>query len=136
MRSVRSSAPMVVALLALFVALGGPAQAKRLINGSDIKRGTVSSKQLKDRSVAERDLARKTVRALRATPNRSIGAAKLADGAVTARSLAPDSVSTGHVGDNTLGAADLAVNGVGTDEIAENAVGQSEIRGNGVAAAE
>jgi hypothetical protein len=127
---------MVVALLALFVALGGPAQAKRLIDGSDIKRGSVGSKQLKDRSVAERDLARKTVRALRATPNRSIGAAKLADGAVTARSLAPDSVSSGHVGDNSLGAADLAVNGVGTDEIAENAVGQSEIRGNGVAAAE
>jgi hypothetical protein len=127
---------MVVALLALFVALGGPAQAKRLIDGSDIKRGTVGSKQLKDRSVAERDLARKTVRALRATPNRSVGAAKLADGAVTARSLAPDSVSSGHVGDNSLGAADLAVNGVGTDEIADNAVGQSEIRGNGVAAAE
>jgi len=127
---------MVVALLALFVALGGPAQAKRLIDGSDIKRGAVGSKQLKDRSVAERDLARKTVRALRATPNRSIGAAKLADGAVTARSLGPDSVSSGHVGDNSLGAADLAVNGVGTDEIADNAVGQSEIRGNGVAAAE
>jgi hypothetical protein len=127
---------MIVALLALFVALGGPAQAKRLIDGSDIKRGTVGSKQLKDRSVAERDLARKTVRALRATPNRSIGATKLADGAVTARSLAPGSVSSGHVGDNSLGAADLAVNAVGTDEIAENAVGQSEIRGNGVAAAE
>jgi hypothetical protein len=127
---------MIVALLALFVALGGPAQAKRLIDGSDIKRGTVGSKQLKDRSVAERDLARKTVRALRATPNRSIGATALADGAVTARSLAPGSVSSGHVGDNSLGAADLAVNAVGTDEIAENAVGQSEIRGNGVAAAE
>ena len=136
MRSVRPSAPMVVALLALFVALGGPAQAKRLIDGSDIKRGTVASKQLKDRSVSERDLARKTVRALRATPNGSIAAAKLADSAVTGRALAPDSVHSGHVGDNTLGAADLATNSIGTDEIAENAVGQSEIRGNGVAAAE
>jgi hypothetical protein len=136
MRSLRSSAPLLVALLALFVALGGPAQAKRLIDGSDIKTGTVSSKQLKNRSVTERDLARKTVRALRATPNRSVGAAKLADGAVTARALAPDSVQGANVGDGSLAAADLAANAVGTDEIGENAVGQSEIRGNGVAAAE
>ncbi len=32
---------MLVALLALFVALGGPAQAKRLIDGKDIRKGTI-----------------------------------------------------------------------------------------------
>ena len=41
---------MLVALLALFLALGGPAQAKRLIDGADIKQGTVRSKQIKDRT--------------------------------------------------------------------------------------
>jgi hypothetical protein len=117
---------MLVALLALFVALGGPAQAARLINGSDIKRGTVASKQVKNRSLTERDLAPATVRALQATPNRSITSGK----------LAPGSVLSEAVGENALTAADLATNAVGTDEIAENAVGQSEIRGNGVAAAE
>jgi hypothetical protein len=132
----RPSGPLLVALLALFVALGGPAQAERLINGAKIKRNSVGSKQIKDRSVRGRDLAPATVRALRATPDRSITGAKLGDGAVTTRALAPGSVQTGSVGDNTLGAADLATNSVGTDEIADNAVGQSEIRGNGVAASE
>jgi hypothetical protein len=132
----RPSAPLLVALLALFVALGGPAQAERLINGAKIKRNSVASRQIKDRSVRERDLARGTVRALRATPDGSISAAKLADGAVTTRALAPGSVLSASVGDNSLGAVDLATNGVGTDEIADNAVGQSEIRGNGVAASE
>ena len=47
----RPSAPMIVALLALFVALGGPAEAARLINGGKIKKGTVGSKQLADGGV-------------------------------------------------------------------------------------
>jgi hypothetical protein len=132
----RPSAPLLVALLALFVALGGPAQAERLINGAKIKRDSVASKQIKNRSVRERDLARATVRALRATPDGSITAAKLAEGAVTPRALAPDSVLSGSIGDNSIGAVDLGANSVGTDEIADNAVGQAEIRGNGVAASE
>ena len=57
-----------IAIAALFVALGGPAQAARLINGSDIKKGTVGSKQVKDRSIEPRDLSRRAVRALTATP--------------------------------------------------------------------
>jgi hypothetical protein len=132
----RPSAPLLIALLALFVALGGPAYAERLINGATIKRGTVASKQIKDHSLAERDLARATVRTLRATPSRSITDAKLAENAITNRALAPGSVLSETVGDNSLGAADLATNSVATDEIADNAVGQSEIRGNGVAASE
>jgi hypothetical protein len=132
----RPSAPLLVALLALFVALGGPAQAERLIDGAKIKRNSVGSKQIKDRSVRERDLARPAVRALRATPDGSITAAKLGDSAVTSRALAPGSVLTESVADNALGAADLATNSVGTEEVADNAVGQSEIRGNGVAASE
>jgi hypothetical protein len=127
---------MLVALLALFVALGGPAHAERLISGSSIKRDTVTSKQVKDRSLAQRDLSRPAVRALRATPAGSITAAKLAQNAVTSRALAPDSVASPSVADNSLGAADLAANSVGTDEIADNAVGQSEIRSNGVSASE
>jgi hypothetical protein len=132
----RPSAPLLVALLALFVALGGPAQAERLINGAKIKRDSIASKQIKNRSVRERDLARATVRALRATPDGSITAAKLAEGAVTPRALAPDSVLSESIGDNSIGAVDLGTNSVGTDEIADNAVGQAEIRGNGVAASE
>jgi hypothetical protein len=132
----RPSAPMLVALLALFVALGGPAHAARLINGAQIKRGTVGSKQLKDRSIKVRDLGSSAVRTLLSTPDNSITAAKLGLNSVTTRALAPGSVLTGAVGDNSLTAADLATNSVGTDEVADNAIGQSEIRNNGVAASE
>jgi hypothetical protein len=127
---------MLIALLALFVALGGPAEAARLINGSDIKRGTVSSKQLKDHSIKTRDLSSAAVRTLLSTPSNSITAPKLGDNSVTTRALAPGSVLTGTVGDNSLTAADLATNSVGTDEVGDNAIGQSEIRNNGVAASE
>jgi hypothetical protein len=132
----RPSAPLLIALLALFVALGGPAHAERLINGAKIKRDSIASKQVKDRSLKERDLERGAVRSLRATPNGAVTGSKLAPAAVTARALAPGSVLSDAVADNSLTAADLAANSVGTEEIGDNAVGQSEIRGNGVAAAE
>jgi hypothetical protein len=127
---------MLVALLALFVALGGPAEAAKLINGARIKRDTVASKQIKDGSLKVRDLATATVRTLKATPDGSIGPGQLAENAVTTRAIAPDAILTGTVADNTLTAADLAPNSVGTDEVADNAVGQSEIRNNGVSASE
>jgi hypothetical protein len=132
----RPSPTGVIAIAALFVALGGPAQAAKLIDGGDIKTGTVGSAQIEDRSIKARDLTPGAVRALQATPGRSIGPGKLADGAVTTRALAPGSVLTGTVGDNSLTAADLASSAVGTDEIEDNAVGQTEIRNNGVGASE
>jgi hypothetical protein len=132
----RPSAPLLVALLALFVALGGPAQAARLIDGSRIEPGTVGSKQLKNRSIKPRDLGSAAVRRLLATPDDSITASKLGENAVTTRALAPGSVLTGTVGDDSLTATDLASNSVRTEEIADNAIGQPEIRSNGVGAAE
>jgi hypothetical protein len=126
----------VIAIVALFVAAGGPAQAAKLIDGGDIRKGTVASKQVKDRSLKPRDLSRGAVRSLKATPARSIVDANLADNAVTTRALAPGSVLTGTVGDNSLTAADLAGSSVGADEVGDNAVGQTEIRNNGVGASE
>ncbi len=127
---------MIVALLALFVALGGPAQAAKLINGEKIKPGTGASKQIKDRSLKLRDLGRSAVGALTATPDGSIGPGQLAPNAVTTQAIGPGSVLTGNVADNSLTAADLGTNAVGSDEVADNAIGQSEIRNNGVGASE
>jgi len=127
---------MIVALLALFVALGGPAEAAKLINGAKIKKGTVGSKQLADGGVKARDLAPGAIDRLTATPADSIGPLQLRTNAVTTDTLAPNSVLTGNVADGTLTAADLGSNAVGRDEIADNAVGQAQIRPNGVAASE
>jgi hypothetical protein len=132
----RPSPATAIALVALFVAVGGPARAAQLVDGRDIKAGSVGSKQVKDRSLAARDLSKRTVRRLTATADGSIAAGKLADNAVTTRALAPGSVLTGSVGDNSLTAADLASSSVGNEEVADNAVGQPEIRNNGVGASE
>jgi hypothetical protein len=132
----RPSPSAVIALVALFVAAGGPVEAAKLIDGGDIKKGAIRSKHVKDRSIARRDLSQGAVRSLTVTPNRSIVDAMLADSAVTTRALAPGSVLTGSVGDNSLTAADLASSSAGADEVADNAVGQTEIRNNGVGASE
>jgi hypothetical protein len=80
----RPSAATVIASVALFAAVGGPAEAARLINGKLIRKGTVSSKQVKDRSLTTRDLSRSAYATLRAIPEGSVGAAQLTPGAVTA----------------------------------------------------
>jgi hypothetical protein len=108
----RPSAALVVALLALFVALGGPAEAQRLLG-----RGDVDSRVVKDRSLKTRDLSRRAVRALRTTPNGSITEAQIRNGAVTPGKLAPGAVGTpalansavggAHVANGSLSAADL-----------------------------
>jgi len=103
----RPSPALVIALLALFVALGGPAQARRLIDGKEIRKGTVRSRQVKDHSLSTRDLSRAAVRSLRRTPDRSVTAAKLADGAVTAGKLAPGSVTGAAVADGSISGADI-----------------------------
>jgi hypothetical protein len=123
---------MLVAMLALFVALGGPAQASRLISGGEIRKGTITAKQVKDHSLTVRELANRAVRTLTATPDGSITASKLGQGSVTTRALAPGSVLSGSVGDNSLTAIDLAPSSVAGDEVADNAIGQPEIRPNGV----
>jgi hypothetical protein len=99
----RPSFATVIALLALFVALGGPAEAQRLL-----RKGSVSSVSIKDRSVKLRDLNRKTVRQLQSTRNNSITEAKLANGSVTPGKLAPGAVGSAAIADGSVVGADIA----------------------------
>ena len=108
----RPSAALVIALLALFVALGGPAEAQRLLG-----KGDVNSRVVKDRSLQSRDLSRRAVRQLRETPNMSITEAKIANGAITpgklgagavgSPAIAESAVNGTHVANGSLTAADL-----------------------------
>jgi hypothetical protein len=99
----RPSFATVVALLALFVALGGPAEAQRLLG-----KGSVTSREIKDRSIKLNDLQRKAARRLQATRNNSITAAKLANRSVTQGKLAPGAVGTAAIADRSIVGADLA----------------------------
>jgi hypothetical protein len=118
---------MLVALLALFVALGGPAQAERLINGKLLRKGSVTSRQVRDHSLRVRDLRRGAARALRGTPNASITEAKIRNGAVTPGKLAPGAVSSAAIADRSVRSGDVAQAAVGGFEVADGSLTGADV---------
>jgi hypothetical protein len=118
---------MLVALLALFVALGGPAQAKRLIDGGDIKKGTVRSKQIKDGTIAMRDINRAVRRQLQQTPRNSITEPMLTDGAVTVNKLANGAVTGTKIGAGVVGVANLADSSVNGAKVADGSLTTADL---------
>jgi hypothetical protein len=118
----RPSLATVIASLALFVALGGPAQAARFIDGNLLRRGSVTSAAIKDRSLKVRDLSRPAVQALKQTPNGSVTAAKLANRAVTPAKLAPGAVASVALADHSIAAIDLGLNSVRSDNVADGSL--------------
>jgi hypothetical protein len=132
----RPSLPLVVASLALFVALGGPAEAQRLISGKDLRKGSVSSRAVKDRGLQLRDLSRRAQRGLRATRNNSITENKLANGAVTPGKLANGAVGTSAVADHSLLGVDLAAGSVGAAAVADGALSGAKVADGSLSAAD
>jgi hypothetical protein len=111
---------MLVALLALFVALGGPAQAARVVK-------QVTSADVKDKSIKTRDLTRKTVRELRTPRDGSVTEAKIADGAVTGTKIRAQTIDTRGVADRSLRANDIGVGALGATEIADGSLTAREL---------
>jgi len=123
----RPSLALVVAVLALFVALGGPAEAQRFINGKLLRKGSVTSRAVKDRSLQTRDLSRRAVRSLRTTRNTSITEAKLANASVTPGKLAPGAVGSGAIADRSVTGLDLAPASVGPGHVTDGALPGTKI---------
>jgi hypothetical protein len=117
----RPSLSIVIALLALFVALGGPAQASRFV------KATIGSADVKDRSLKTRDLTPRTVRELRTPRDGSVTEVKIANGAITPRKIAPGAVGTAALADRSVGAADLAVSSVTGTQIADGSLTGSDL---------
>jgi hypothetical protein len=108
---------MLVALLALFAALGGPAQAARLLTGKDIKNHSLSTKEL----------TKKTVKKLRATPRGSVKEHQLANGAMTSAKIANGAVTTGKIAPSSIDGLRLTPNAIGARELMSGAVGNAQI---------
>ena len=113
---------MVVALIALFVALGGPAQAKRVIDGGSIRKGTITSKQIKNGSVAKADLSRTAVRSLTAIAPSSVRSAQIADGSVLAPDLGVGAVGQGQLAPGAVTASKLAEDSIGGASVANGSL--------------
>jgi hypothetical protein len=118
---------MLVALLALFIALGGPAQARRIIDGGEIKRGTIRSVQIKDHTIAMKDLNPVVVRELEVTPANSVTDRQLAANAVTTPKLAGASVTAGKLGSGAVLGSNVADGAIGTGKLADGSVTGAKI---------
>jgi hypothetical protein len=118
----RPSASMVVALLALFVALDGPATAARLIDGRLIKHGTITGGQVRDRSLGTMDLSRRAVKSLQRT----------APASVTSKEIAPKAVDASRIGDAAVGPNALAAKAVKSPALADGAVGAGQLASGAV----
>jgi hypothetical protein len=127
LRRRRPSAPTLIALLALFVALGGPAQARRLVHQAVLGKGTVTSREVRDHSLRVRDLSRSTVRRLRRLPNGSVTEAKLRNGAVTPGKLARGAVGTQAIADRGVQAGDIGLGAVGSMEVADGTLSARDV---------
>jgi hypothetical protein len=114
---------MVVALIALFVALGGPAQAKkRLMDGGLIRKSTVTGRQIKNGSVAKADLTKGAVRSLTTTPANSVGSAQIVDGQVLAPDLGAASVGSNQLAAGAVTASKLAADSIGGGSVANGSL--------------
>jgi hypothetical protein len=90
----------VIALVALFISIGGTALAAATIDSGDVVNNSLKSKDLKDgKGVKGTDVA-----------DASLGTADLADSSVTSAKVLDDALTGGDIDESTLGAVPLAKN--------------------------
>ena len=125
----RPSAGTVLGAVALFVALGGPAEATKLIDGSRIRKGSIPARAIKPHTLTGRLIKAASIGGDRLA-DRSVSLSKLSPAAVTLLTATPDNAITGakvldrslsgaDVGDETLGRSQIAPDGVASSEIAD-----------------
>jgi hypothetical protein len=122
---------MLVALLALFVALGGPAQAAHVVRIA-LGRGSVTSTQVRDRSLRVADLSRKAVRTLERTPRNGVGERQLRAASVTQGKLATGAVRSTAIADRAVQGGDIGLGAVGSLEVADNSLTGADIADGGL----
>jgi hypothetical protein len=118
----RPTPAMVVALIALFIALGGPAQAKRVIDGQVLKRNSVTGRAIKNGSVAKADLSKAAVKSLERTPANSVGTAQIVDGQVLSKDIGAGAVASTALGSGSVTASKLAAESVGGGSVANGSL--------------
>jgi hypothetical protein len=101
MRRHRPSASMLVALLALFVALGGSSYAALRIGSAEIRDNSVRSKDLRNNGVRSKDLRNNDVRGGDIRTG-SVRATDLRDGDLTGADLMNDTISGADVNESSL----------------------------------
>lgn len=107
-----------VALLALFIALGGTSYA--------VSRNSVGTSQIKNNSVRSADVRNDNLRGGGLTGN------DIRNSAIAGRDVRNGSLTGGDIHDNSLFTSDIATNAIGADELGANSVRGSELAPNSV----
>ncbi len=127
----RPSLATVIGLLALFVAVGGPAWAAGLIDGRSVKRSSITGEQVRDGSLGVTELTNATVAELLATPRRGVSQYALRAGAVTRDKLAPGAVGPLQIADGQLTGRDFRRRSIGRETFSRDLkVGHTELANN------
>lgn len=121
LRPRRPSPAMVVALLALFVALGGASYA-----AIKIPSNSVGSAQLKTNAVVSTKINSGAVTA-KAIRNDAVGLKAIADKAVGQRALADQAVNGAKIASKAVGVSDIADQAVGTRALATKSVNAAKL---------
>src|SRR3954447_13870933 len=92
----KPSPTTVIALIALFVALGGPATAAKLISGKKLKNNSVTSAKIRNRTLTSDDISRGTLRSLKRTAS-NVTSANIVDGTIQLADMGASSVTGNQV---------------------------------------
>jgi hypothetical protein len=115
-RRLRPSPALLVAMIALFVSIGGVGYAASKIDTSDIKREAVTKPKIAKRAVSTNRIADNAVKEKKIN-SQAVTTDKIADQAVTTDKLGDLAVTTGKLNDQA----------VTTEKIADDAVTQGKI---------
>jgi hypothetical protein len=115
-RRLRPSPALLVAMIALFVSIGGVGYAASKIDTSDIKREAVTKPKIAKRAVSTNRIADNAVKEKKIN-SQAVTTDKLGDQAVTTDKLGDLAVTTGKLNDQA----------VTTEKIADDAVTQGKI---------
>ena len=118
----RPTPAMGVALIALFIALGGPAQAKKAIDGKLLGKGSVSGRAIKNGSVAKAKLTKAAVKSLTTTPPSSIRSGQIVDGQVLAPDLGGGAVTSAALAPGAVTSSKLAADSIGSSSVANGSL--------------
>lgn len=127
----KPSPSLVIAVAALFVALGGPATAAKLISGKKLRNNSVTSAKIRNRTLTATDISRSTLGALRRQSN-SVTSANIVDGTIGVADMGASSVTGNQVADHTLTGVDIAADSLTGTEIATLSVGANELAADSV----
>jgi hypothetical protein len=111
----------VIAMLALFVALGGTGVA-----AVSLSKNSVGAKQIKKNAVRAAEINRNAVGASEIRRN-AVAGGDVADGGIGSLDIGDNAVGSGELSDNSVGSGELADNSVGSSELADGSVGSSEV---------